>query len=271
MSTDALSFFQEGSNGSGILLVHGLTGAPAEMRLVARQLHRRGYSVYAPLLAGHGTDEAALRKTRWQDWLESVEEAGQVLASRVDAAFAAGICAGGKLALMAADRQPLTLRAAAIYSPCFHYDGWDIPRHYNFMARNIRWLAKIPFLDRLSFHETRSLGIKDDRLRNKIAAMNGDGVLESFPGKGLVEMDKLGRVLKARLPLMQTPTLIVHSLEDDVSSPSHAQYISSHLGGPRELHWLRDSYHMIHMDRQHRHVADLTADFFEAHYVPNRA
>ncbi len=271
MKQDALSFYQEGSNGHGILLVHGLTGAPAEMRLVARQLHRRGYSVYAPLLAGHGKDADTLRRSHWQDWRDSVEQAAVDFSRRVNTVFAAGICAGGKLALMAAERQPSLIRATALYSPCFFYDGWDIPRHYHLMARNIRWLSKIPFLDRLNFRETNALGIKDEKIRARIAAMSAEGVLESFPGRGLVEMDKLGRALKASLPAIRTPTLIVHSLEDDVSSPRHARYIASHIGAVHELHWLKDSYHMIHVDRQHRHVADKTADFFEASHEPAHA
>lgn len=47
-SNDGLSFFEEGTNGKAIMLVHGMSGAPAEMRLVARQFSRRGYSVFAP-------------------------------------------------------------------------------------------------------------------------------------------------------------------------------------------------------------------------------
>jgi carboxylesterase len=43
---DPFGYFMEGTNGKGVLLVHGLTGAPVEMRLVARQLHRRGYTVW---------------------------------------------------------------------------------------------------------------------------------------------------------------------------------------------------------------------------------
>jgi carboxylesterase len=61
--------------------------------------------------------------------------------------------------------------------------------------------------------------------------------------------------------------LILHSREDDLSGPSHALYIASHIGGRRELRWLDDSYHMIHLDRQHRRVADMTAEFFEAEYA----
>lgn len=267
MPADGRSFFLEGTNGLGVVLVHGLTGAPAEMRLVARQFHRRGFSVYAPLLAGHGETAAVLRRSRWQDWLDSVETGSAWLGARTDAVFAAGICVGGKLAMMAAYRNADRIRAVGVYSPCFNYDGWDVPRHYALISPHIGWISHIPFLDRLNFRETASLGIKDARMRRMVAGMTGEGMLDSFPGRGLVEMYRLGRALKSHLPEIRTPTLIMHSREDDLSGPAHAEYIAAHLGGRRELHWLDDSYHMIHVDRQHRQVADLTADFFEADHA----
>jgi carboxylesterase len=267
MKPDDLSFYLEGNTGKAVLLVHGLTGAPAEMRLVARQLHRKGFSVYAPLLAGHGRDAETLRRSRWQDWLDSVRVAAGWLSARADRVFAAGICVGGKLSMLAAEGSPEAIQAVAVYSPCFRYDGWDVPFYYPLLSAHVRWLARVPFLDRLNFRETASLGIKDERLRRLISGMTTDGVLETFPGKGLVEMYRLGNALKERLPRISTPTLILHALEDDLSSPAHAQYISSHIGGPHRLQWIEDSYHMIHVDRQHRKVADLTADFFEANHV----
>ncbi|AYG60907.1 alpha/beta hydrolase [Rhizobium jaguaris] len=264
---DGLSFFWEGSNGKGVLLIHGLTGAPAEMKLVARNLHRKGYSVYAPLLAGHGVDARTLRRSRWEDWLESVERASDFLAARTQQVFAAGICVGGKLSMLAAERRPETIRAVAIYSPCFHYDGWDVPFYYPLLSSQIGWLCRIPLIDRLNFRETASLGIKDERLRRLVEAMGGEGVLEKFPGRGLVEMHRLGKTLRNRLPQMRTPTLILHAEDDDLSHPRHARYISDHIGAPHELRWIKDSYHMIHVDRQHRQVANFTADFFEASHA----
>lgn len=38
---------------TGVLLVHGLTGTPAEMRLLAKGLNKQGFTVYAVQLAGH--------------------------------------------------------------------------------------------------------------------------------------------------------------------------------------------------------------------------
>ncbi|HJU08685.1 MAG TPA: alpha/beta hydrolase, partial [Rhodanobacteraceae bacterium] len=43
---------------AGVLLIHGLTGTPAEMRFVGKGLHRAGYTVYGMQLAGHCGSES---------------------------------------------------------------------------------------------------------------------------------------------------------------------------------------------------------------------
>jgi carboxylesterase len=262
--TDPLEFFAKGTNGKGILLIHGMSGAPAEMRLVGRHLNRRGYTVYAPLLAGHGRDMRALQQTSWEDWLVSATDAAERLAKETSELFAAGICVGGKLGLLAGHQNPGLLKAVAIYSPCFLYDGWNVPFYQSLLARFIGPLSWVPFLDRLSFAELPSLGIKDPRRRQMMEVMGAEGVLDRFPGKGMAEMHRLSHTLKKQLPQMRTPTLILHAREDDLSAPRNACYIRRHIGAPSELHWVDDSYHMIHIDRQYRQVADCTADYFEA-------
>ncbi|MDH7787224.1 carboxylesterase [Ochrobactrum sp. 19YEA23] len=261
--SDPFSFFMPGTNGQAVLLVHGMTGAPAEMRLVGRLLNRRGFTVYAPLLAGHGESEASFRKSHWRDWLDSVDEAAEKLKAYSETTYAAGICVGGKLALLSAHRNPGSIKAVALYSPCFHYDGWGVPFFYPFLSRQIGWLAHVPFLNRLNFSETPAMGIKDDRLRRLMTGMSAEGVLEHFPGTGIIEMYRLGRTFRQQLPAIRTPTLILHAREDDLSNPRQAEYIARHLGAPNSLHWIEDSYHMIHVDRQHRSVADFTASYFE--------
>jgi len=184
--------------------------------------------------------------------------------------FAAGICVGGKLGMLAAQRLP-AIRAVAIYSPCFRYDGWNVPFYYPLLSHNIGWLSRIPFLDRLSFKETSTIGIKDDRMRRMMQTMSSEGVLDDFPGRGLVEMHRLGKEIRQNLPEMRTPTLILHARHDDLSHPRNAEMIARHIAAPHALHWIEDSYHMIHVDRQHKRVADLTADFFESAVQANYA
>ena len=258
-----LSFYNEGTNGKGVLLIHGLTGVPSEMKWVGKALHKKGYTVYAPLLAGHGADEATLVKTRWQDWLESVLTAGEEFRTKVDHMFSAGICVGGKLGMLAAKQQPKLFDAVALYSSCFRYDGWNVPTHYKLFSYLPLWTAQIPVFKDIKFAETPSIGIKDERLRKAMQRLSTEGVLDDFPVPSLKEMLALSKEVKRQLPSMTTPTLILHAREDDLSNPRHSHYIDRNIGAPHEFHWLEDSYHMIHVDREHDKVADLTANYFE--------
>ncbi len=262
------SFRLEGTNGKGILLLHGLTGIPGEMKLVARHLNRAGYSIYAPLLNGHGTDIPTLIKTRWQDWLEGVSEDATAFKREVDTLHTAGICVGGKLGMMAAHALPGTIASTAIYSACFRFDGWNVPWYYRLGPLGMPVMVRCPWWKNCSYSETESLGIKDDRLRNFMVGAEAEGVIDQFPVISIYEMYKLGKAVKKSLPNMRTPALVLHAEEDDLSSPAHARYIQRNIGAPHELHIIPDSYHMLHVDRQHNKVASLTAKFFGTVHAP---
>jgi alpha-beta hydrolase superfamily lysophospholipase len=46
------SFQFQGHNGRGMLLIHGLTGTPLEMRLLGKGLNNAGFTVHGVQLAG---------------------------------------------------------------------------------------------------------------------------------------------------------------------------------------------------------------------------
>ena len=68
------SFYFEGTNGKAVLLVHGWTSTPYELRRLGKYLNENGYTVYAPQLKGHGTIPKDLEQVRWTDWLEDLEK-----------------------------------------------------------------------------------------------------------------------------------------------------------------------------------------------------
>ena len=90
----------------GVLLVHGLMAAPEEVREWAEDLNARGYTVYAPRLAGHGTSATDLAGRRMEEWLESVERGHAILAEGCDRVVIAGFSTGAALALAEALRHP---------------------------------------------------------------------------------------------------------------------------------------------------------------------
>jgi carboxylesterase len=261
-----LDFALRGSLGKAVMLIHGLTGAPGEMKFLAKRLHRRGFSVEAPLLAGHGRDAAYLLSTGWQDWLASLDEAYQRLRREHDEVYVAGICAGGALGLALAAEEP-GVAGAAVYSMTYRYDGWNMKRWYSAIAPIGEPLGGLPLLRGISFPEPYPFGLKDERLRESVAASQGSlipGALDRFPLGALAQMHRLCSHLDNVAGQIRTPTLILHAREDDMSHPRNALRLRAQLGGLVDLHLLDDCYHMIHVDRQRDLVGDMTADFFGA-------
>jgi carboxylesterase len=99
-STDPF-FYSAGK--TGILLIHGFTGSPSEMRPMGKYLHQQGFTVSAPLLPGHGTSPEDLQQTKWQDWWMCVKNAFMALQQAdVEKIAVVGHSMGGILALLLA-------------------------------------------------------------------------------------------------------------------------------------------------------------------------
>ena len=260
------SFRLDGGAGKAVLLIHGMTGAPGEMKFLAKRLHRRGLSVAAPLLAGHGLDAAALLRTRWEDWLGTVRGAFDRLQADHDEVSVAGICVGGALglALCAEDQR---VAAAAVYSMTYLYDGWNMAPWNRAITPLLKPFARLPVIRELSFTEPYPFGLKDERLREGMAATQGSvipGALDRIPLGAMGEMHALSDHLDRVAGRVRQRVLILHATDDDMSHPRNALRLRDALGGAAEVRMLDDCYHMIHVDRQRDLVGDLTADFFNA-------
>lgn len=261
---DGLSFLGRGTSGRGVMLIHGVTGSPVEMKPVAKILLRAGFSVHAPLLEGHGSDLATLRRTRWKDWYAGVEEAAQWFSKECDQMFVAGICGGGLLGLRLA-HEHASVRAAAIYSPLLTYDGWNAPLHYRYGHLAVPIAVRLGVARFIAVKERYPFGIKSDHIRQLLNGCDGGirGTLPAFPVETLHQTFRMYRWIRKSLPKIRTPSLVIHSRSDDLAGPSSANYIADHIGGPCEVEWLNNSYHMIHVDQERQHVAFVTKAFFE--------
>ncbi|HEY2750940.1 alpha/beta hydrolase [Phenylobacterium sp.] len=259
------SFRVRGDGRRGVMLLHGLTGAPGEMKAVGRVLNRRGFELYAPLLAGHGGTEADLLKTGWRDWVDSAREAYLKFAREVDEVYVAGICAGGAIGLELCAQFP-EIRGAAVYSMLFEYDGWNMPK-ITTGAPVIQAVANLPLIRRLSFVQPHPYGLKDERLRTMAAhALQSmiPGALERMPLGCMHQLYRLARHVERVAPQVRAPVLIVHALEDDMANLRNAYRLRDALGGRTEVFVLEDSYHMVHVDKEHARVGELTAALFTA-------
>src|SRR3984893_7952761 len=89
---------EEGS--PGVLLLHGFGDTPQTLALLARKLHKSGYSVYAPLLPGHGRNMEASNQSRARDWIEAAKSALATLRRRGDSVSVVGLSMGAALAVL---------------------------------------------------------------------------------------------------------------------------------------------------------------------------
>lgn len=247
---------------TAVLLIHGLTGTPTELKTVGKSLARAGYSVYGVRLAGHCGTEADLLETTWHDWRDSALGAFDAIRREHETVFVGGLSMGALLSLHVAAERAGQVAGCLLYSPTMFYDGWSVPRASVLLHIAIR----LGFGRFLRFRENFPYGIKDERLRARIlAAMeagnSADAGLLYMPGRSLGELLRLISSLKRRLPEIRTPALVIHAREDDVTSIKNASYIAAHIGGHFEKVLLENSYHMITLDQERDLVADYSIDF----------
>lgn len=260
-------FYLEGGP-LGVLLIHGLTGTPMEMRLLGKGLHGAGFTVHGMQLAGHCGDTDDLLATGWRDWYASVEAAADALRGKVDRLFVGGLSMGALLALKLAADRPGQVAGVGVYGATFRYDGWSIP-----------WLARLSFLlpfakrvglgrDRV-FLEQPPYGLRDERLREQVSAAmrSGDSTIAGLlgnPWHSLADLYLLSRRVRRQLHQVTSPCLVAHASDDDVASVRNAELVLRGVSAPSELLLLEDSYHMITIDKQRRTLIERSAQFFRA-------
>jgi esterase/lipase len=139
--------FEKGSDKPyrrGILLTHGLTDSPYQMRHLAAFFQRMGFRVMVPLLPGHGTQPGDLLKVRWKEWRKAVNFGASRLAEEVDELYLGGLSAGAALSVLqsAKDKRVCGL---FLFSPAFEIDlraKWaNLHRLYS------RWVPKEAWLN----------------------------------------------------------------------------------------------------------------------------
>lgn len=262
------SYFLNG-NRNGVLLIHGLTGTPNEMRIIAKGLNQAGFTVYAMQLAGHCGDEADLCQTTWQDWYQSVQQAADFLKQHVDHLFVAGLSMGALLSLKLAADYPQLVKGVGVYGVTFTYDGWSMPFWAKQLFFLLTFLKKLHLFQKTSFIEKPPYGLKDERIRATVAAsmFSGDSAAAGLAGNpfpALAEMQWLAKKVRQQLPQVIAPCLIMHSGHDDIANiNTNARLVEKNVSGPTRFVVLDDSYHLITIDRQRREVINESVQFFQ--------
>jgi carboxylesterase len=104
-----------------ILLIHGFTACPFEMRELGETLYRQGYNVFGVRLAGHGTSESDFAASSRIDWLNSVRRGLAITALFGRETVVIGESMGGALAVLLAQKYPTAIAKLILCAPCFRF------------------------------------------------------------------------------------------------------------------------------------------------------
>jgi len=243
---DPSAFWLQGGR-TGVLLIHGYTGSPPEMRWIGDYLNARGLTVSAPLLPGHGVSPEAMNRCRWTDWTGCVEEALSDLRSRCQLVFVGGLSMGALLTLYLAAHHP-DLPGAIAYSPA----TWPADR--------LIYLAPIAKHFMPLRPKTGASDLVDPEANLQFWCYDLD------PLKATHELLKLILQVRRLLPRITCPLLLIHSTGDSVIHPDSAGRTFERVSSPdKRLVSLHHSGHGITVDAQWQSVAADTYDFIREH------
>ncbi len=216
-------------NKTGILLLHGFTGSPWEMRETAQRLYEKEYTVSVPLLCGHGTRVQDLQKCEWKDWFEDAKNSLFELRKTCKKVFVIGLSTGASLALhLAAHYQ---LEGVVALSPAL------------FLKEKITRL--LPYVPPIIRYRKKRNGpdISDLKARQEAVAY------DKTPIKAAKEILKFYKHLKMDLPEIYAPVLIVQSVQDHVVDYKGARWIYEHISSKeKKFLKLEKSFHVVTLD-----------------------
>lgn len=242
----------------GVLLIHGFTGSPYELHLLAQRTHAAGYHVSLPRLAGHHDRLAALAATRWPDWLASAESALQALHADIAAQSTqtpriavVGLSMGGLLTLDLARRYPgvdaALARPGTVGPPqIVAISTLATPLFLHRRSQQaIRRLARMPGLRALSVPKLFGADVRErSRPRPPLKPLG-------MPIACLDSLLDLMAQVQAQLSSVRQPALLMHGLHDHTVPYASLAALAQGLGcDAAQLRTvaLPRSYHLLPLD-----------------------
>lgn len=233
------SFFLKGNSNIGILLLHGWTSPPDELRPLADYLNSFGYTVSAPLLRGHGTKPEDLAGVKWQDWLADTREALEDLKKQTSRIFVGGISMGGNLAMLLSKDEAVSGIIAM---------GASVKYRFHNLAK-----ASIFFIGLIKTYRKKYY---PPRVRKYI---KGRKIYAYYPIENAKEIFRLAKHTREFLPEIEKPILIMQSTADHMVSKKSPQMIFDGVKSKmKEIFWIKNAYHVF---AENKKVHDKIAEF----------
>src|ERR1051325_1901437 len=191
------------------LLIHGFTGTPKEMRWMGDYLNQQGFTCLGVRLAGHATTPEDMIASRWTDWTASVEEAYSLLCGVTANIYFMGLSMGGVLSLLMSTR--LQVKGVVAISTPYKLRDDSRLKYIEFISRFIRFLPK-------STEQPGSSWFDKEAWKDHVSYPQN-------PVRSIGELNKLLGEMRAVLPQVNVPVLLIHSRDDKYVLPENMELL----------------------------------------------
>ena len=242
-------FFFPGKTGQpGCLLTHGFTGAPKEMRWMGEYLSGQGFPSLGVRLAGHATRPEDMIRARYTDWMVSVEDGYHLLRGVTDRVYLIGLSMGGILSLLMSTK----LDVAGVIAMSTPY---QIP--VNYPAGLLRLMSKVvPYQPKVKGDVGESWFDKDAFTEHVSYPKN--------PIRSAAELQLMLSEMRAALPEIKVPVLLIHSKNDTYVSPENVEHIYASLTtSDKTKVYVTESGHVVTRDAARGEVFAAAKEFIQ--------
>jgi len=245
-------FFLPGDRSkSACLLLHGFTGTPKEMRWLGEFLNRHGFTCLGPRLSGHATIPEDMIRSNYTDWIASVEDGYHLLRGIADQIYLVGLSMGGVLSLLLSAR--LAPRVRGVVAMSTPYKLPDDPR-----LRHIELIARaVPFMPK-SDEEPGAGWFDREAWKDHVSYPQN-------PVRSIGELNKLLGEMRAALPQVTVPVLLMHSKDDRYVLPENMEHIYADLvnASDRTKLYVTGSGHVVPRDAARQQVFQTALEFIQ--------
>jgi len=240
-------FFFPGKTGQpGCLLIHGFTGAPKEMRWMGEYLSQQGFPSLGIRLTGHATRSADMIRSRYTDWMASVEDGYHLLRGVTERVYLLGLSMGGILSLLMSTK----LDVAGVVAMSTPY---RLPSDYPTWA--LRLASKIiPYQPKVKADAGESWFDKAAYAEHISYPQN--------PIRSAAELQLLITEMHTVLPMVEVPVLLIHSKNDTYVLPENIERIYADLGtSDKTKLYITEAGHVVTRDAARNQVFEAASDF----------
>lgn len=239
------SFYFTGTNGKAVLLIHGWTSTPYEVRRAGMFLNENGYTVSAPMLRGHGTVPKDLENVKWTDWLGDVTKIYEDLKKNHDKVYIGGTSIGANLAIILAKNRPDVAGIILMAMP------------YKIRLENM----VICFAKILSFFKKYSKKFYPPTFGHSTTITRVISY-QTYPVKSALEVFELIKITRKEIGKVKQPCFMLQSTSDHIAARGNLEIIYQNIGSKlKKKKYIKRAYHTFISDIKNENVFQEILEF----------